>query len=61
VERASVKLRYRSEAVTARVVPTARGFRLELDQPSYGVAPGQVAVLYEGDAVVGAGQIRSSA
>src|SRR3954454_15306902 len=28
VERAEVKLRYRSEAVSARVEPTARGFRL---------------------------------
>ena len=34
-------------------MPTARGFRLELEQPAYGVAPGQVAVLYDGDAVVG--------
>jgi len=61
VERADVKLRYRSDAVPARVEATSDGFRLELDEPSYGVAPGQAAVLYEGDAVVGAGQIRSSA
>ena len=37
---------------------TASGFRLELDRPVYGVAPGQTAVLYEGDAVVGAGLIQ---
>jgi tRNA-uridine 2-sulfurtransferase len=61
VERADVKLRYRSEAVPARVESTAAGFTLELDRPSYGVAPGQVAVLYEGDTVVGAGQIRPGA
>ena len=30
------------------VEPTARGFRLELDEPAYGVAPGQTAVLYDG-------------
>ena len=30
-----------------------RGFTLELDEPAYGVARGQAAVLYEGDAVVG--------
>ena len=35
------------------------GFRLELDQPAYGVAPGQAAVLYDGGAVVGAGTIVS--
>jgi tRNA-uridine 2-sulfurtransferase len=56
VERADVKLRYRSEAVGAAVQATPVGFRLELDEPQ-GVAPGQAAVLYEGDVVVGAGLI----
>ena len=38
---------------------TARddGFALQLDEPVFGVAPGQFAVLYEDDAVVGAGAI----
>ena len=36
-------------------VETDDGFALELDEPAYGVAPGQVAVLYDDDAVVGAG------
>jgi tRNA-uridine 2-sulfurtransferase len=57
VERAEAKLRYRSPSVPARVEPTPDGFSLELDQPVYGVAPGQTAVLYDGDAVVGAGVI----
>jgi tRNA-specific 2-thiouridylase len=57
VDRVNAKLRYRSPAVPARVEPEARGFRLELDEPAYGVAAGQAAVLYEGDAVVGAGLI----
>ena len=61
VERADVKLRYRSQAVAARVEPTGAGFRLELEEPSYGVAAGQAAVLYDGDVVVGAGRIRRSA
>jgi tRNA-specific 2-thiouridylase len=61
VERADVKLRYRSEPVPARVETTANGFRLQLDQPSYGVAPGQAAVLYDAGVVVGAGQIRTCA
>jgi tRNA-specific 2-thiouridylase len=60
VERVEAKLRYRSPAVGASVVPTARGFRLELDEPAYGVAPGQTAVLYEGDAVVGCGTVTSA-
>jgi tRNA-specific 2-thiouridylase len=60
VERADVKLRYRSAAAPARVVPTPGGFRLELAQPAYGVAPGQIAVLYEGGAVVGCGVVSSA-
>jgi tRNA-specific 2-thiouridylase len=59
-ERVEAKLRYRSPAVTASVAPTARGFRLELDAPAYGVAPGQAAVLYAGDAVVGCGTVTSA-
>jgi tRNA-specific 2-thiouridylase len=58
VERAEAKLRYRSPAVPASVEPTGEGFRLVMDAPVYGVAPGQAAVLYEGDAVVGEGSIR---
>jgi tRNA-uridine 2-sulfurtransferase len=60
VERAEAKMRYRSPAVGARVEPSARGFRLHLDEPTYGVATGQTAVLYEDDAVVGCGLVSSS-
>ena len=59
VEHVEAKLRYRSDAVAARVEPTDDGFRLELDRPAYGIAPGQAAVLYLDDAVVGAGLISS--
>ena len=41
----------------ATVEPTPHGFRLKLDEPVYGVAPGQAAVLYDGDLVVGQGTI----
>ena len=58
--RVEAKLRYRSPAVSARVEPTPRGFRLHLDEPAYGVAPGQAAVLYDGDAVVGCGAVTSA-
>ena len=57
VARVEAKLRYRSPAVAATVEPTPRGFRLRLDEPVYGVAPGQAAVLYDGDLVVGQGTI----
>jgi tRNA-specific 2-thiouridylase len=61
VERAEAKLRYRSPGVPASVTETASGFRLELDEPAYGVAAGQAAVLYDGDVVVGSGLIASAA
>jgi tRNA U34 2-thiouridine synthase MnmA/TrmU len=41
-------------------MPTESGFRLHLDEPMYGAAPGQAAVLYEDDVVVGAGTIATS-
>jgi tRNA-specific 2-thiouridylase len=55
--RADVKLRYRSPAIAATVTEEDGGFGLGLDSPAYGVAAGQTAVLYDGDAVIGAGRI----
>ncbi len=60
LDRAQAKLRYRSPAVPARVLSTPDGVRLELETPVLGVAPGQTAVLYEDDAVVGAGIVSES-
>jgi tRNA-specific 2-thiouridylase len=55
VNRAEVKWRYRSPAVPAMVEETEHGFSLALDEPAYGVAAGQIAVLYDRGVVVGAG------
>jgi tRNA-uridine 2-sulfurtransferase len=60
VERVEAKLRYRSPLVPASVEATARGFRLALDEPAFGVAPGQAAVLYEHGVVVGSGVISTA-
>ncbi|MDX6439732.1 MAG: tRNA-uridine 2-sulfurtransferase [Gaiellaceae bacterium] len=60
VARAEAKLRYRSAAISARVLPRQDGFALELEQPAYGVAPGQLAVLYVDGAVVGCGVVSSA-
>ena len=60
VDRAEAKLRYRSQPVGATVTPVSGGFELELDEPVEAVAPGQVAALYDDDAVVGAGVIESA-
>jgi tRNA-specific 2-thiouridylase len=59
--RVEAKLRYRSPPSAATVEETVRGFRLALDRPAFGVAPGQTAVLYDGDAVVGAGTVLRAA
>ena len=61
VDRVEAKLRYRSPAVSAGVEPTPRGFRLALEEPAYGVARGQAAVLYDGDVVVGSGLVTATA
>jgi tRNA-specific 2-thiouridylase len=60
LERAEAKLRYRSSPVAAAVALAEEGFTLELDEPVEAVAPGQVAVLYDDDVVVGAGVIESA-
>src|SRR6266508_1540424 len=57
IQRADAKLRYRSAAVAATVDAHEGGFRLQLDEPAYGVAPGQAAVLYENGVVVGSGLV----
>ena len=61
VVRGDAKLRYRSPAVRASVAAANGGFKLELDEPAYAVARGQVAVVYDADAVVGAGVITNVA
>ena len=60
VERVHAKLRYRSVATPARVRLLAAGFELDLEEPAEAVAPGQAAVLYEGETVVGAGTITAA-
>jgi tRNA-specific 2-thiouridylase len=53
-----VKIRYRSRPMDAWVEPLAdRRFRVEFAEPCHGVAPGQAAVCYQGDRVLGGGWI----
>ena len=59
--RVQAKLRYRSPAVAAIVEPTDGGFTLRFEEPVSAAAPGQAAVLYDDDCVVGCGTIMSSA
>jgi tRNA-uridine 2-sulfurtransferase len=57
VIRADAKFRHRAASVRARVVASNGGFSLELEEPAHAVAIGQTAVLYDDDAVVGAGVV----
>ncbi|HSQ38202.1 MAG TPA: tRNA 2-thiouridine(34) synthase MnmA [Acidimicrobiia bacterium] len=55
-----VKLRYRSPAVAARLEPAVAGeWVIRFAEPQPAVTPGQAAVLYRGDEVMGGGTILS--
>lgn len=57
--RVTVKIRNRHEAAAATVYPCPgpQAFRVVFDTPQRAVTPGQAAVLYHGDLVVGGGWI----
>lgn len=52
-----VKIRYRSEPVPATISGSGDTWRVEFDELQSAVAPGQIAVFYEGDEVLGGGVI----
>ncbi len=56
--RCRAKLRYRQPEQPCLAVPVGDGtVRLEFDEPQRAPTPGQAAVLYDGDTVLGGGQI----
>jgi tRNA-specific 2-thiouridylase len=56
----TVRIRYRSQASPATVEPLGESrFRVRFDEPCHGVAPGQAAVCYQDDRVLGGGWIES--
>lgn len=56
--RANVRIRYRAQEAPATITPieTSR-VRVEFDEPQPAITPGQAAVFYDGDVVVGGGWI----
>jgi tRNA-specific 2-thiouridylase len=55
---ARVKVRHRHEGARGRITPRGEGrVEVELAGPVRGVAPGQAAVFYDGDEVLGGGRI----
>lgn len=60
--RAQVQVRYRSTAVDVTVVPLANSrVKLVFDEPQFSITPGQAAVWYDGDVVLGGGIIEKPA
>ena len=59
--RAALRVRHRAALVPATARPADRGdggrWELEADEPVWAPAPGQAAVLYQGDEVLGGGRI----
>mgnify|MGYP001609799177 CR=1 FL=1 len=55
------KIRYRSEAVKAMVIPVGEGrIKVLFEDPQRAVTPGQSVVFYDNDVVVGGGIIEKS-
>ena len=57
--RGHVQVRAHGEPLAAAftVTPDGAGVRIELDEPAHGIAPGQGAVAYDGDLVIGSATI----
>lgn len=57
--RGNVKIRFRAKEQPATITPVDNGFKVIFDEPQRSVTPGQSAVIYIGDTVVGGGRIIS--
>ena len=55
-----VKVRYRAQPAGAGLNRRDGGWRVEFSEPQLGVAPGQSAVVYRGDEVIGGGRITTT-
>jgi tRNA-specific 2-thiouridylase len=54
---AEVRVRYRHTGAKARIYPAEHSFRAEFESPQRAITPGQAAVVYAGDEVLGGGII----
>lgn len=60
-ERVSVQVRHRSQPVPARVLRAdAGGLEVEFLEPVFAVTPGQSAVVYDGEVLLGGGEISAA-
>jgi tRNA-uridine 2-sulfurtransferase len=58
---ADVKVRYRSPAAPATLRRAGDDWAVRFDRPQLAIAPGQAAVFYDGDEVLGGGTIEEAA
>ena len=57
---ANIKIRYNDSGHAGQIIPETDGkVRVKFDQPQYSVTPGQSAVFFQGDKVIGGGIIKS--
>jgi len=56
--RAAVQIRYRHTAAPALIEPAdSRTLNVTFDEPQWAITPGQAAVIYDGDVIIGGGTI----
>ncbi len=56
--RSTVQVRYRSQAVAVNIIPLEDNrVKLVFDEPQFSITPGQAAVVYDGDMLLGGGII----
>ena len=56
---ATTKIRYKDRGTMSELIPENGKIRVRFQEPAKGIAPGQSAVFYEGDDVIGGGIIQS--
>ena len=54
------KVRYNDEGTPARITQIGDGIKVQFHEGVFAIAPGQAAVFYEGNDVIGGGWIMSS-
>jgi tRNA-specific 2-thiouridylase len=52
-----VRIRYRHPGAAADIIPNRNGFEVRFEEPQRAITPGQAAVVYRGDEVIGGGFI----
>ncbi|MET0242946.1 MAG: aminomethyltransferase beta-barrel domain-containing protein, partial [Flavitalea sp.] len=57
---ANTKIRYKDKGALSNLYNDERGIRVKFYEDAKGIAPGQSAVFYEGDDVIGGGIIMRS-